>query len=282
MPPEGSPAPDSEPRDALTDALAELRDDFAARQGESDERYWLRVGLALGLRRPGRAQLLLERLDGGSGAAAVAAIAPAAETAVGHADEADESVQAEADEPDPGEIPVASMLLVRAAALPLDEPAETAFGWALRLRPDEITLMGRITDDMVANGARRDLARGYGVAWSGGVKLPSNELNQLFGRFSDLVLTVASVLAGHDIRESAQRSKPSLSRVMQGWFMPRAGPGSDEAGAVLERLGEPAQRGLIAVWNAWAAVRYHSQLSDELYEDLTRPWVTVVGRLPEA
>jgi len=285
MPPEANPLPGSEPRDTLTDALAELRDDFAPQPGESDDRYWLRIGLALGLRRPGRAQLLLERLEGRSATAAAPARAdagaPEAGTTSGvRADGGDES-DADADA-GPDEIPVASMLLVRAAALPLDEPPDTAFGWALRLRADEITLMGRITDGFIEGGARRDLARGFGIAWTGGVKVPGNELNLLFGRFTDLVLTVASVLAGHDIREAGLRAKPSISSVMRGWFMPKPAPGSDEAGAVLARLGDPAQRGLIAVWNTWAAVRYRSAMPEGLYEDLTHAWVTVVGRLPEA
>jgi hypothetical protein len=63
--------------------------------------------------------------------------------------------------------------------------------------------------------------------------------------------------------------------------MPKAGPGADEASRVLERMGGPAQRGLIAVWNTWAAVRYRSLMPAPLYEQLTQAWVTVVGRLPE-
>ena len=284
MPPDANPAPGGEPRDALNDALAELRDDVAQAPGETAERYWLRVGLGLGLRRPGRAQLLLERLEGGLGAAGSLPVAGARTTTDrpdAPLDAPPDSGAAAAAETDDDEPPIASMLLVRAAALPLDEPPETAFGWALRLRADEITRMGRVADEMIADGARRDLARGFAIAWNGGVKLPANELNQLFGRFTDLVLTVASVLSGHDIRESAERTKPSLSEVVQGWFMPRSGPGADEAGAVLARLGDPAQHGLIAAWNAWAAVRYRSVIPDALYEELTSAWVTVVGRLPE-
>ena len=282
MPSEGIPtAGGTPPREALIDALAELRDDFTPQPDESADRYWLRVGLALGLRRPGRAQLLLERLEGGAVAATTAGTGD--DTPAADLESATTAVDdAATDATIVDEVPVRSMLLVRAAALPLTEPPETAFGWALRLRADEITRMGRVADEMIADGARRDLARGFAIAWNGGAKLPANELNQLFGRFTDLVLTVASVLAGHDIRESAQRRRPSLSDVVQGWFMPKSGPGADEAGAVLARLGDPAQHGLIAVWNAWAAVRYRSAISDELYEELTSAWVTVVGRLPKA
>jgi len=64
--------------------------------------------------------------------------------------------------------------------------------------------------------------------------------------------------------------------------MPRSGPLADEAARVLERMGGSAQRGLIAVWNTWAAVRYRSLMPAPLYEQLTQAWVTVVGRLPEA
>jgi hypothetical protein len=267
---DGNPAAGGPRRDAVSDALVELRDDYAARPDEPVDHYWLRVGLVLGLRRPGRAQLLLERLEGGGAASAPT---PAATDDPG----AQHTV-----EPDADEIPVRSLLLVRAATLPLTEPPETAFGWALRLAQSDITLMGRILDGLIDAGAPRDLVRGFGLAWTAGVKVSNSELNGLFGRFTDLELTIASVLAGHDIREEAAASKPSISAVVQSWFMPKSGPGADEAGRVLERLGGPAQRGLIAVWNTWAAVRYRSLMPAPLFEQLTQAWVTVVGRLPEA
>jgi len=270
---EGNSAPGATPpRDALTDALAEIRDDFASQPDESADRYWLRVGLALGLRRPGRAQLLLERLEGVAAVPVPAGSSGDQPAAV----DGGPTVAADADE-----VPVRSLLLARAAVLPLDEPPETAFGWVLRLAPSDITLMGRLLDGLVDGGASRDLVRGFGLAWTGGVKLSNAELNGLFGRFTDLEFTVASVLAGHDIREDAP-SKPSISTVVQSWFMPRSGPLADEAARVLERMGGSAQRGLIAVWNTWAAVRYRSLMPAPLYEQLTQAWVTVVGRLPEA
>ena len=281
MPSEGIPtAGGTPPREALIDALAELRDDFTPQPDESADRYWLRVGLALGLRRPGRAQLLLERLEGGAVAATTAGTGD--DTPAADLESATTAVDdAATDATIVDEVPVRSMLLVRAAALPLTEPPETAFGWALGLRPDEITLMGRILDGLVAGGASPDLGRGFGLAWTGGVKLSRTELDGLFGRFTELELALASVLAGHDIREGAGATRPGLSGMVQSWFMPKSVPGAYEAGRLLERMGGPAQRGLIAVWNTWAAVRYRPLMPAALHEELIRAWVTVVGRLPE-
>ncbi len=266
------------PRDALADALGELREDYTVEPGEPADRYWLRVGLRLGLQRPGRAQLLLERLEGGATARAEtpgdAGATPSEPAAASPAEPASRGA-------DPDAIPVRSLLLARAAMLALTEPPETVFGWASRLTADEITRMGRIVEDQVQGGAMRDLTRGFGLTWTAGVRVPHSELNELFARFTDLELTVAGVLAGHDVRESSLRSKSSISDTVQRWFLPKASPGADEAAAIFEGAGEAAQRGLIAVWNVWAAMRYRSSMPAPTFELLIRPWVAVVGRLPE-
>jgi hypothetical protein len=287
------------PRDPLADALAELRDDFAPAADETDDRYWLRVGLTLGLRRPGRAGLLLERLEdgtapagaratAGAGAGAAAGAGAGAAAGAGVAADATDATSADAADADPtdldpGAIPVRSMLLARAAVLPLDEPAETAFGWVGRLTAADVTYMGRVVAEQIASGGSADLGRGFGLAWSSGVRLPNAELNLLFGRFTDLEVAIASVLGGQDLRGIPQAGGlEGISNTIQGWFMPKRSAAGSAAAAVFDGRGKPAQHGLVAAWNAWAAMRFRELLPTALFEQLTQPWVTVVGRLPEA
>ena len=282
-------------RDALADALAELRADFEPEPDEPDDRYWLRVGLRLGLTRPGRAGLLLDRLEGAA-TAGEPAQGPDTEPAPGPDDRSvaapgpagrgETGAEPEApDAPDalrPGEVSVRSMLLARAATLPLDEPADTAFGWVARLSSDEVLAMGRLVGEMVADGAPANLGRGFGLAWTAGTHIPNTELNALFARFQEVELAVASVLAGRDLQLEAPHTRPSLSETIQGWFMPGSSRFSSEATGVLERLGPPAQRGLIAVWNTWAAVRYRASIPAATFDALVKPWTSVVGPLPHA
>ena len=53
-------------------------------------------------------------------------------------------------------------------------------------------------------------------------------------------------------------------------------------GAVIEAAGRPAQMGLVALWNVWAAMRYRASIPQGTFEMLVKPWITVVGPLPEA
>ncbi len=285
MPEHGARTPAS--RDALADALAELRADFEPEPDEPDDRYWLRVGLRLGLTRPGRARLMLDRLEGaatadepapGLGGGSAAAPDPAGGRETGAEPEAPDAPDALR----PGEVSVRSMLLARAATLPLDEPADTAFGWVARLSSDEVLAMGRLVGEMVADGAPANLGRGFGLAWTAGTHIPNTELNALFARFQEVELAVASVLAGRDLQLEAPHTRPSLSETIQGWFMPGSSRFSSEATGVLERLGPPAQRGLIAVWNTWAAVRYRASIPAATFDALVKPWTSVVGPLPHA
>jgi len=73
-----------------------------------------------------------------------------------------------------------------------------------------------------------------------------------------------------------------LSATIQGWFAPRRSPADGAVSGVFDQFGTPAQRGLVAAWNAWAALRFRALLTPALFDQLVRPWTTVVGRLPEA
>lgn len=262
--------------DPLAEAMAELRGEFPAGADEGDDRYWLRVGLAVGLGRPGHGRLLLDRLEGAAAGEAGAPGEADEAGAPGAAAAADESAEG------PDAVPLLSRLLARAAVLPLDTPADTAFGWASRLTAGQVAALGHAVERRIAAGAPRDLARGFGLAWTGGVRLPPDELNGLFVRFTELEVAVASVLSGHDVREAASRARPSLSDTIQSWFMPRAGADTGQAGAILDEHGAPAQHGLIAAWNAWAAVRYRAALPDATFDQLTGPWAEAVGAIPLA
>jgi hypothetical protein len=37
----------------------------------------------------------------------------------------------------------------------------------------------------------------------------------------------------------------------------------------------------VALWNAWVAVRYRTSIPQGTFDLLVKPWVTVVGPLPE-
>jgi hypothetical protein len=290
-------------RDPLADALAELRDEHPRVPREPADRYWLRMGLGLGLRRPGRAQLLLERLEHAAGIAGAPAPDGAAEDSgeatarraagpdersAGSADREDVDAagtgQAAGDEGD-GPVPLRSMLLARSASLPEVDKAsfdpEAVFGWAARLTRDEVMWMGRIVGDMLDAGLSHDLAKGFGITWRAGLKLPDSDFRDLFHAFTELEVTVSSVLAGYDVRATPQEASQGWLTAALGSLFTRGDNRVKDASGILERAGEPAQRGLVAMWNAWAAVRYRGNLPDALFEQLVRPWVTVVGVLPE-
>ncbi len=304
MPTEGTPEPagPAAPADALAKAMAELRAEHPFANGERADRYWLRMGLGLGLRQPGRAALLLGGLEAGTIAPGPARVEAAADDAV----EADEAVEAnpaatpdlamvevhdEGPSPadtgladpspaDPNEVPVCSLLLARASLLPPSADPETVFGWVGRLSPNEIRRLGHAVTEMLSGGSSRDLERGFGLAWSAGARLPREDLRRLFGRFSELELAVCGVLGGRDLLSIARPPESSVGALLS-IFAKRSNPALTEATSILEREGEPARRGLVAIWNAWVAMRYRDLIAPPLFEQLVQPWVAVVGRLPE-
>ena len=141
--------------------------------------------------------------------------------------------------------------------------------------------MGRVVGEMIAGGATRDLGRGFGITWDAGAHLPRDQVDGLFARFTELELTIGGVLSGRDLWAVQRTPKPKGVADLLAALMPRANPASTEAAAVIDRGGEPALRGLVACWNAWAAMRFRGAIPGGVFEQLVRPWVTVVGPLPE-
>ena len=258
----GDPRDTSSLDAAIDDALAGLPDEDRAGDRTPTDVHWLGIGMRLGLERPDDARHLLAMID-------AAASFPGAMTPV---------------EPpgDPTAVPVRSALLARDAAVPFAERAsigpEAMFGWAAMLTRGEVQLLGRVVHEMLATGAPADVGRGFGLAWDAGVRLPRRELDRLFREFTELEMTVASVLAGRDLR-----SEPSLGSDrggLLGQLIPRGRPGDAQAAAALESSGEPGKLGLVASWNAWMAMRYRGIIPSPTFELLVRPWLTVVGPLP--
>ena len=248
---------------AIDAALDGLPDEDRDGSLTSTDVHWLGLGIRIGLERPDEARRLLDLIDGDA-----AIDSPPADRPV-----------------DPAFVPVRSALLARDAAVPFaDRPAsgpEATFGWAARLTRGEIQLLGRVVHEMLATGAPPDIGRGYGLAWDAGVRLPRKELDRLFREFTELEMTVASVLAGRDLR-----SDPTIGTDrgggLLGQLIPRARPGDAQAAAALESSGEPGKLGLVAIWNAWMAMRYRGIVPSPTFDLLVKPWVTVVGPLPEA
>ncbi len=330
MPTDGTPEPGGSPApsDALAKAMAELRAEHAPAAGERADRYWLRLGIWLGLHQPGRAALLLGGLESGTNvlspaqapepsqraasdttdeanttttadpiaaeapdadpiaaeapdADPIAAEAPDADPIAAEAPDADPADPADAADPaDPDEVPVCSRLLARTSGLPPSADPETVFGWVGRLSPNEIRRLGHAVTELLAGGATRDLERGFGLAWSAGTRLPREDLRRLFGRFSELELAVCGVLGSRDLLSIAHPAESNVGALLS-IFTKRSNPAVTEATAILEREGEPARRGLVAIWNAWVAMRYRDLIAPPLFEQLVEPWVTVVGRLPQ-
>jgi hypothetical protein len=296
MPTDGTPEPDGSPAppdDALARAIAELRAERAPMSGEPADRYWLRLGIALGLRQPGRAALLLTGLEAGAVAPetarsatdegeTAAALSP---TTIGEQTAVEEPAAngtADDDRPaDPNEVPVRSLLLARSAGLSASAAPATVYGWVAQLSPVEIRRLGHVVSGLLADGASRELERGFGLAWSAGTRLPREDLRGLFGRFAELELAVCGVLGNRDLLSIARPGESGVGAVLA-VFVRRSNPAIVEATAILEREGETAKRGLIAIWNAWVALRYRDVIAPPLFERLVRPWVTVVGQLPEA
>jgi hypothetical protein len=182
-------------------------------------------------------------------------------------------------------VPVRSLILARSAAMSRAQQEESGpevvFAWAGRLLPGEIAAIGRVVQQMLDDGAPNDVARGFGIAWTGGVKLPSGELEGMFKEFVDLQLTVASVLSGQDLRDLPPLpSATGLGGILHGWFG-RPNPVSREADTVIERAGRNGQLALVALWNAWVGLRYRPLMPAATFEQLLHPWITVVGPVPE-
>jgi hypothetical protein len=239
------------------------------------DQHWLAVGLRMGLEQPDDARRILARIErpwqtpGPAPAGSAAAVAqPEPAPVPGHPD-----------------VTATSMLLVRSATMPADQQAEVGseivWGWAARLSPAEVTLLGRMVQQMLDEGASPNVARGFGIAWTEGVKLPISALDPMFKQFVELEHTVASVIAGRDIQASSAAGPKSIGDMFGGWFG-RPSAASAQMGAVIEGAGRPAQLGIVAMWNAWVGVRFRASIPQQTYELLVKPWTTVIGALPEA
>jgi hypothetical protein len=282
---------------ALAASLAVVGEDPGA--GPLDIRS-LAVGLRVGANHPELARYLLGALEGTlesataapSPGATEASAPPAPDAPAAPDDEGAAPQDADATPDDeasngPGAISPASQLLARAARFPFGAARpdpETLFAWAGRLTPNQVPAMGRTVQGMVENGASVDVTRGFGLAWSGGVRLPHQDFERLFRDFTELELTVCSVLAGRDLRDTPPAPAVSgIARMFAGWVGGSGGsPASREADAVLDRGGRHAQLGLVATWNAWMAMRYRDLVPQATFDLLVRPWVTAVGPLPDA
>jgi hypothetical protein len=262
---------------ALDEAMAELPDTDRGAAPESMDQ-WLGIGLRLGIERPEQARHLLERLG-----------ARGADRAASERDDVARDAEASAPDTagpeDTGRVPVASSVLARSAGLPLSERAEVGpevtFGWVTLLTPREILALGRVVAEMLAAGAPQDIGRGFGFVWDAGVRIPRSERDAMIREFTELQVAVGSVLAGRDLRaeEPAPRKRGLAMLIDQ--LVPRRGAGESQAASAIDAGGEPARRGLVALWNAWVAMRYRARIPSATLELLVRPWVTVVGPLPE-
>jgi hypothetical protein len=181
-------------------------------------------------------------------------------------------------------VPVLSLLLTRSAALPRSEMTavgpRVVFGWADELTPSQVTAVGRVVIAMLAQGAPPDVGRGFGLAWDGGVRIPRPEHNLMFDDFTQLEISVAGVLASRDLRAPDAVPRPQGFGVFAQLFGTRSAAHSPAAAAI-EASGEAGRRGLVALWNAWVAMRYREAMPEGTFEMLTRPWASVVGPLPD-
>ena len=265
-------------RAAMNDALATRS---AANRPDPPDRVdpdWLGVGIWLGLMHPQEARQMLELIDAGT--ADQLTIAQASGTPAA-ADDTAGVAEPEVEE----RLQVTSMLLARAANMPEPESEvqgrDSRFGWAARLTRAEILAAGQVVSDMIANGAPDDLARGFGIAWDGGVRIPRNDRDALLAQFVELEITVAEVLTGRDLRPAEPTPRPSGLSALFGSWLARSNPADAEVTAAIEHAGEAARLGLIALWNAWAAMRFRSLIPRSTFDLLVEPWVRVVGALDE-
>lgn len=277
MPPEGHETVDRTRalEEALEQALASVHDRGSAPAPDTVDYRWLGIGLRLGLERPGHARHLLELISAADG---LEVAIPEGDPGGGAADSGD----APADQEDA--TPAASHFLARSAALPVSEMAvagpDVVFGWAAELTPAQVLRIGAVVIEMLAEGAPADVGRGFGLAWDGGVRIPRLERGPLFEDFAQLEVSVAEVLTGRQLRSVDAAPRPHGFGAFAQLFGTRA-QGPSPVAAVIEAAGEPGRHGLVALWNAWMAMRYRSAMPAPTFELLVRPWVTVVGRLPD-
>jgi hypothetical protein len=158
---------------------------------------------------------------------------------------------------------------------------DVVLGWVAGLTPAEIVSLGRVVGDMLAAGSPANLGRGFGLAWDDGVRLPRRERTAMFREFAELQVSVGGVLAGHELRTGEPAPQPGGIGAIFGMLVPRVRPEESQAAAAVAAKGEAGRRGLVALWNVWVAMRYRSSIPRPLFELLVRPWVTVVGALPE-
>ena len=263
---------------ALHMVLADFPDEDRAEAPEPGDYRWLRLGITLGLERPEQARRLRElipvleadRAAPLEGVAATVAASAATDTGIAGSH---------------SPVPVRSMLLARAAAVPAAErgsqaPEET-FGWAAGLTRDEVLSLGRVVEDMVAAGSPPNIRKGFGLTWDAGVRLTHDELNGMFREFAALQLTVGGVLVGRDLRAGVPAGRPGGLGALFGQLLPHIRPEAPLVTAAFEESGELALRGLVATWNAWAAMCCRKVIPGPTFELLVHPWVTVVGPLPE-
>ena len=228
--------------------------DRVASLGALDYR-WLSVGMRLGLERPEAARTLLALIAAEEDPGVVLQDGDAGLVPGGGKHRLDEGRGV-------ASIPVASALLARAAALPesarTSAGPEVAFGWAARLTPDEILLLGRVVGEMLAAGAPPDIGRGFGITWSAGVRVPRDELEAMVQEFTELEITVGGIIAGRDLRKGPPAAKPQGIAAWLGDWKPRMRPEELQAAEAIERNGEAGRRGLVALWNVWMAMRYRT------------------------
>ncbi len=264
-------------RAALGEALAALDAEDRPDALETADYRWLGVGLRLGVEHPEPARRLLAMLE-----------TPEAEQAsqVGDpaSDASQSAVPASQSRADKLTVDFRSTLLARSAALPLSGRAgpdpQPMFGWVAALTRAEILALGRVVEEMLATGSPPDIGRGFGFTWDAGVRLPREEREAMIGVFAELQITVGGVLAGRDLRAAPVERRRGLSGLLDPWLS-RTHQTEAQAAAVIEATGEVAQRGLVALWNAWAALRYRALIPHSTFEVLVRPWQTVMGPLLE-
>lgn len=272
---------------ALAEAVASIHDRGAAPETESVDYRSLGIGLRLGLDRPGHARHLLE-LIGAAGADAGAVGGAAVDVVAADVVPAGPAEAASPGEPATdladGGVPPASLFLARSAAFSLAERAElgpdVVFGWATELSAGQVLRIGAVVAAMLAEGAPTDLGRGFALAWDDGVKIPRHERDALFADFAQLQVAVGGVLVGRDLRVEEAVPKQRGFGAFAQLFGGRSN-GPSPATAAIEAAGEPGRRALVAMWNTWIAMRYRASIHGPTFALLTRPWVTVVGPLPE-
>lgn len=277
MPPEDNDVTDGTRalEEALEQALASVHDRGGAPAPDTVDYHWLGIGMRLGLERPGHARHLLELI----------AAADGLQAAIPEGNPGGAALDPRDDPTGPGDaVPAASHFLARSAALPVSEMMavgpDVVFGWAAELTPAQVLRIGAVVTDMLAEGASADVGRGFGLAWDDGVKIPRLERDTLFEDFTQLEVSVAEVLTGRELRSTGAAPKPQGFGAFAQLFSPRA-QGPSTVAAAIEAAGEPGRYGLVALWNAWMAMRYRSAMPASTFELLVRPWVTVVGRLPD-